>query len=170
MNIEKKIALTETCPTLLSYLHNSHWTVPFNIQATTDPFPHGKTRRWVTLSSSLKPILECLFLPKKMKKEKRKKKPEWDYITYLDVFVDTPAWDKERWGGAPPRNRGAGMCHQMGWHFHGWIDYDGVAFPIYLLEWGRTFSRFLGLNVSVHFRMTCLKGFIRYTQNGMWLS
>lgn len=67
----KKIALTETCPTLLSYLHNSHWTVPFNIQATTDPFPHGKTRPWVTLSSSLKPILECLFLPKKMKKEKR---------------------------------------------------------------------------------------------------
>ena len=76
MNIDKKIALTETCATLLSYLHNPHWTVSFNIQATTDPFPHGKTRPWVTLSSGLKPILECLFLPKKMKKEKRKKKPE----------------------------------------------------------------------------------------------
>ena len=71
MNIDKKIALTEACANLLSYLHNPHWTVPFNIQATTDPFPHGKTRPWVTLSSGLKPILECLFLPKKMKKEKR---------------------------------------------------------------------------------------------------
>ena len=32
----------------------------------------------------------------------------------------------------------------MGSHFHDWIDYDGVAFPIQLLEWGRTFSGIWG--------------------------
>ena len=28
--------------------------------------------------------------------------------------------------------------------FHDWIDYNGVAFSIELLEWGRTFPDFLG--------------------------
>ena len=32
----------------------------------------------------------------------------------------------------------------IGSHFHDWIDYIGVAFSIELLEWGRTFSDFLG--------------------------
>ena len=32
----------------------------------------------------------------------------------------------------------------MGPLFHDWIDYNGVAFLIELLEWGRTFSDFLG--------------------------
>ena len=35
-----------------------------------------------------------------------------------------------------------GMCRWMGSHFHDWIDYNGVAFSIELLEWGRTFSDF----------------------------
>ena len=35
-----------------------------------------------------------------------------------------------------------GMCRWMGWHFHGWIDCNGVAFSLELLEWGRTFSEF----------------------------
>ena len=42
-----------------------------------------------------------------------------------------------RWspgGGALPRNRLMGMCHWMGSHFHDWIDYNGVAFSIELLE------------------------------------
>ena len=30
----------------------------------------------------------------------------------------------------------------MGSHFHDWIDYNGVAFSIDLLERGRTFSNF----------------------------
>ena len=30
----------------------------------------------------------------------------------------------------------------MGSHFHDWIDYNGVAFSVELLEWGRTFSDF----------------------------
>ena len=67
------------------------------------------------------------------------------------------------------------MCRGMGSNFHGWIDYNGVAFSIPLLEWGRTFSDFWGKRVlhiyglqtypnvctvkkgSIHFSMTCLK-------------
>ena len=41
-----------------------------------------------------------------------------------------------------------GMCRWMGSHFHGWIDYNGVAFSIELLEWGRTFSDFWGKDSS----------------------
>ena len=40
------------------------------------------------------------------------------------------------------------MCRWMGSHFHDWIDYNGVAYSIGLLEWGRTFSDFLGKNSS----------------------
>ena len=32
-------------------------------------------------------------------------------------------------------------------HFHVWIDYNGVAFSIELLKWGRTFSDFWGKKV-----------------------
>ena len=38
------------------------------------------------------------------------------------------------------------MCRWMGSHFHDWIDYNGVAFSIELLEWGRIFSGFRGKN------------------------
>ena len=34
------------------------------------------------------------------------------------------------------------MCRWMGSHFHDWSDYNGVAFSIDLLEWGRKFSDF----------------------------
>ena len=34
------------------------------------------------------------------------------------------------------------MCRWMGSHLHDWIDYNGVAFSLELLEWGRTFSGF----------------------------
>ena len=39
-----------------------------------------------------------------------------------------------------------GMCRWVGSHFHDWIIVPqyGVAFSIELLEWGRTFSDFLG--------------------------
>ena len=64
------------------------------------------------------------------------------------------------------------MCRWMGSRFNGWIDYNGVAFSLELLEWDRTFSGFgdqkiqVGrnlkredffsslTNVSTHFRMT----------------
>ena len=50
-----------------------------------------------------------------------------------------------RW--ALPSNRLMGMCRWMGSHFHDWIDYNGVAFSIELLQWGRIFSRFGGNNI-----------------------
>ena len=37
-----------------------------------------------------------------------------------------------------------GMCCGMGSHFHDWVDYNGFAFSVELLEWGRTFSDFWG--------------------------
>ena len=46
------------------------------------------------------------------------------------------------WPGAGevlPYKRLMGMCRWMGSHFHDWVDYNGVAFSIELLEWGRTF-------------------------------
>ena len=67
------------------------------------------------------------------------------------------------------------MCRWMGSHFHGWVDYIGIAFSLELLEWDRTFSGFGGsensgrygfknnkivftllslTNVSIHYRMT----------------
>ena len=42
-----------------------------------------------------------------------------------------------------------GMCRWMGSHFHDWIDDNGVAFSIELLEWVRTFSDF-GVKKVVH--------------------
>ena len=39
------------------------------------------------------------------------------------------------------------MCRWMGSHFHDSIDYNGVAFSIELLKWGRSFPDFLGKTV-----------------------
>ena len=47
-------------------------------------------------------------------------------------------------GGVPPYKRLIGMCRWMGSHFHDWIDHNGITFLVELLEWGRTFSGFLG--------------------------
>ena len=47
-------------------------------------------------------------------------------------------------GGVLPFKRQIGMCHWMGSHFHDWIDYNGLAFSIDLLEWGCKFSDFWG--------------------------
>ena len=54
-----------------------------------------------------------------------------------------------RGGGVLPYKRLIGMFRWMGSHFHNWIDYNGVAFSIELLEEGRTFagSWFLGYEV-----------------------
>ena len=41
------------------------------------------------------------------------------------------------------------MCRWMGWHFYDWIDYNGVAFSIELLEWSSTFSNF-GVKTVLH--------------------
>ena len=47
-------------------------------------------------------------------------------------------------GGVLPYKRLIGMCRWMGSHFHDWSDYNGVAFSIELVEWGRKFSDFGG--------------------------
>ena len=53
------------------------------------------------------------------------------------------AWFPEG-GEVLPSSRLMGMCHWMGSHFHGWIDYYGVEFLYELLEWGCAFSGFKG--------------------------
>ena len=50
-------------------------------------------------------------------------------------------------GGVLPYRRLMGMCRWMGSHFHDWSEYNGVAFSIELLEWGRTFFDFWGKTV-----------------------
>ena len=50
-------------------------------------------------------------------------------------------------GGVLPYKRLMGMCRWIGSHFHDWIDENGVALSIDLLEWGRTFSDFWGKKV-----------------------
>ena len=47
-------------------------------------------------------------------------------------------------GGVFPYKRLTGTCRWMGLHFHDWSDYNGVAFLIDLLEWGRKSSDFGG--------------------------
>ena len=51
-------------------------------------------------------------------------------------------------GGVLPSKRLMGMCRWMGSYFHNWTDYNGVTFLAELLEWGRTFSGFLGYENS----------------------
>ena len=43
------------------------------------------------------------------------------------------------------------MFRWMGSHFHYCIDYNGVAFSIELLEWGRTFFDFRGKTVLYNY-------------------
>ena len=50
-------------------------------------------------------------------------------------------------GGGSSLKEANRMCRWMGSHFHDWTDYDGVAFSIELLEWGRAFSDFWGKKV-----------------------
>ena len=54
------------------------------------------------------------------------------------------AWRPGGDGGLLPYERLMGMCCWLGSHFHGWIDYNGVAFSRVLLESGRAFSDFWG--------------------------
>ena len=53
-------------------------------------------------------------------------------------------YKKSRGGGVLSYKRVMGIFRWMGSHFHDGIDYNGVALSIELLEWGRTFSDFLG--------------------------
>ena len=58
-------------------------------------------------------------------------------------FARSPVLHGNRGGGVVlTYKRLMGMCHWMGLHFHDRIDYNGVAFSIQLLEWGRKYSDF----------------------------
>ena len=46
------------------------------------------------------------------------------------------------------KKRDCSQSTLVGSHFHGWIDYNGVAFSFELLEWDRTFSGFGGSETS----------------------
>ena len=63
-------------------------------------------------------------------------------MTFDDMLRDRSSFGPG--GGVLPYKRLMGMCRWMGSHFHDWIDYNGVTFLVELLEWGRTFSGFLG--------------------------
>ena len=52
-----------------------------------------------------------------------------------------------RMGGILPYKKLMWMCRSLGSHFHDWIDYNGVAFFIELLESGRAPSDVLGKTV-----------------------
>ena len=62
-------------------------------------------------------------------------------VTSLRIYVGGGG---EGGGALLPYKRLLGMCRWMGSHFHDWIDYNGVAFLVELLDWGQTFSGFLG--------------------------
>ena len=48
------------------------------------------------------------------------------------------------------------MCYWMGLHFQNWIDYNGLAFSLELLEWEGTLSGFAGSENSG--RLACKNG------------
>ena len=55
--------------------------------------------------------------------------------------------------------------------FHDWIDYNGVAFSIELLEWGRTFPDFLGQDSSSHLRLAnVLECYVVCTVGEKWVN
>ena len=66
---------------------------------------------------------------------------------FFDVNVTDHLYNLPPGWGVLTYKRLMGMCRWMGSHFHDWIDYNGVAFSIELLEWGRTFSDFWGKTV-----------------------
>ena len=68
-------------------------------------------------------------------------------IRGVQTLVQRRLWNffvANYWGGGLPYKGLIGMCRWMGSHFHGWSDYNGVAFLIELLGWGRKFSDFWG--------------------------
>ena len=95
---------------------------------------------WIRLSGTSKPIV-ALILKKAIRIRLGKD----------NVVFNGPTWElqsavrfsKNR-GGVLPYKRLMGMCRWVGSHFHDWSDYNGVAFSIDLLEWGRKFSNFWG--------------------------
>ena len=77
--------------------------------------------------------------------EKIARELEREHVSFLTI--SEPGTEGGGRGGLLPCNRLMGICRWMGSHFHDWIDYNGVAFSIKLLEWGRIFSDLGGKNI-----------------------
>ena len=74
-------------------------------------------------------------------------------------------------GGLLPYNRLMGMRRWMGSYFHDWIDYNGVASSIELLQWGRTFSDFLGQdNLRTRMFVLQMKSKVFFIQFRKWFN
>ena len=67
-----------------------------------------------------------------------------EHMTSRQNVPAGPKMAPTRGGGVLPYKRLIGMCRLMGSHFYDWSDYNGVAFSIDLLAWGRKFSDFGG--------------------------
>ena len=52
----------------------------------------------------------------------------------IDFYFHSTTIPPEGGGRVLPYKRLMGMCRWMGSHFYDWIDYNGVAFSIELLE------------------------------------
>ena len=65
-------------------------------------------------------------------------------MPFWTILARKPIANPGGGGVVVPYKRLMGMCRWMGSHFPNWIDCNGVAFSIELLEWGCTFSDFLG--------------------------
>ena len=68
-------------------------------------------------------------------------------VTKKSFSLTSPAPGRGGGGRLLPYQRLMGMYRWMGSHFHDWIDYNGVAFSIELLEWIAHFRIFLGKTV-----------------------
>ena len=68
-------------------------------------------------------------------------------------YTDSDETETNHWRRFPEGEGGTswqyadGMCHWIGSHFHDWIDHNGVASSIKLLEWSRTFSESLVVRI-----------------------
>ena len=67
--------------------------------------------------------------------------PRWPPVTQY-ALVGLTCEQSSPGRGVLPCKRIMGMFRWMGLHFHDWSDYNGVAFSIDLLEWGRKFLDF----------------------------
>ena len=68
-------------------------------------------------------------------------------------------------GGGLPYERLMGMCRWMGSNFHDWLDYNGVAFLIELLECCRTFSDFRSKTVLLIYSWQTKQNFYTVGEN-----
>ena len=158
-NGKQKLGLISFVPNRVYHLHKS---VPFNeigrkslklvwpwrngTRITVWNIPSGKTvRLFLVFRCSLKVFAgktpkRCVSFT--FQKHFVNGKQPQKALSLTTIRYKKDVEDSEE--GLLPYKRQMGMCRWMGSHFHDWIDYNGVAFSIQLLKWGRTFSDFWG--------------------------